>query len=84
MVVNSNLGFDIIVRKRCERASKEIDMIEIIAKAIGTQIVAGVTEEIVKHSGEIADGALNVAADAVEFAGDCFCGILDGIGSLFD
>jgi len=59
-------------------------MMEIIAKVIAPQIAANVAGKVVKHSDKVVDSALNVAADTIEFAGDCVCGILDGIGSLFD
>ena len=65
-------------------APKESIMLEIFAKTIGTAVASGVAKEVVSHSGDIVDGALDVAGDTIEFAGDCVCNILDGIGSLFD
>ena len=59
-------------------------MLELIAKTIGTAVASGVAKEVASHSGDFVDGALEVAGDTIEFAGDCVCGILDGIGSLFD
>lgn len=65
-------------------APKEPTMLEIFVKTIGTAVASGVAKEVVSHSGDIVDGALEVAGDTIEFAGDCVCDILDGIGSLFD
>lgn len=66
------------------KCPKEITMLELIAKTIGTAVASGVAKEVASHSGDFVDGALEVAGDTIEFAGDCVCGILDGIGSLFD
>lgn len=59
-------------------------MIEIITKIIAPQIAANIAGKMAEHSDEVVDSALNIVADTFEFAGDCVCGILDGIGSLFD
>jgi hypothetical protein len=59
-------------------------MLELFVKTIGTAIASGVANEVASHSDDIVDGALEVAGDTIEFAGDCICDILDGIGSLFD
>ncbi|OWV13944.1 hypothetical protein [Fibrobacter sp. UWB5] len=59
-------------------------MIEIIAKTIGTQVGTTIANEVAKHSDEILYETLELAGDAVEFAGECVCDILNGIGNLFD
>ena len=59
-------------------------MLEIFAKTIGTAVASGVAKEVVSHSGDIVDGALEVAGDTIEFAGDCVCDILDGIEDFFN
>lgn len=59
-------------------------MIEIIAKTIGTEVGAIIANAVAEHSDEILNGSLELAGDAVEFAGECVCDVLNGIGSLFD
>lgn len=49
---------------------------EIVANIVKTAIIT----EAASHPEEV----LDVAGDIIEFAGECVCDILDGIGSLFD
>lgn len=49
---------------------------ELIASIVKTAVVS----EAASHPEEV----LDVAADVIEFVGDCVCDILDCIGNLFD
>ncbi|MCQ2088920.1 MAG: hypothetical protein MJY93_01600 [Fibrobacter sp.] len=51
-------------------------MVEILANIVKTAVIS----EATSHPEEV----LDIAGDIIEFAGDCVCDILEGIGSLFD